>query len=397
VWGRCVHFSHLTAAAVGMPSERRIYCSATLIDGQEAAGLHHPTAVAVLPSGDLVVSDASSRVMLVSSDGKWKKTLGCFGTGSTFGLAVAGKGPDEHLFVADTHYNRIHKVRLSDSFTMATATKVGSRTTMGPLTLRQPHGLAVAGDILYVADCENHRIVAFSAASVAPPKVAAGEVPPAVELQWLFTLGSMGREPGSYQYPKGIAVLDRSDDDNDSQVGGASDHELFVCDSRNHRIQCVSGDGRFLRALGGRLDQRGAGTARGRSTPDDGAGLFSYPSSVALSAEAELVFVADHRAIHVLTLNSLSPAIVVGHAQPSSTLLVPAQLPPSHVATPFALSTVPGRGLSPQQLYVAEYSEHALCEITLTRGDIDVQPQKPSRLVGHNPVAWFTAGHDRCP
>jgi predicted membrane-bound mannosyltransferase/DNA-binding beta-propeller fold protein YncE len=82
-------------------------------------------------------------------------------------------------------------------------------------------------------------------------------------------IGTAGSEAGQFQYPHGIAV--------------AADGSLYVADSRNHRIQHLSADGKVLQIWGSFADIS-KGAAPG--------GTFNEPWDVAVAPDGS-VFVAD--------------------------------------------------------------------------------------------------------
>jgi hypothetical protein len=87
--------------------------------------------------------------------------------------------------------------------------------------LRGASAIAIGADGLrYVADTEHHRIVVFDATGA-----------------MVRTWGRFGREPGVFQYPRGLAFDRRG--------------MLLVADWGNHRIQRFRPDGRFLGQFGG--------------------------------------------------------------------------------------------------------------------------------------------------
>ena len=72
---------------------------------------------------------------------------------------------DGRLFISDTNHNRILALQLSSDGTQGNAMSVIGRGAIGFIdgdfetaTFNHPHGLALAGDKLYVADMENHAI-----------------------------------------------------------------------------------------------------------------------------------------------------------------------------------------------------------------------------------------------
>ncbi len=82
-------------------------------------------------------------------------------------------------------------------------------------------------------------------------------------LQPIAVLGKAGKGPGEFDSPKGVAV-DR-------------DGNIYVADSRNHRVQKLDPDGRPLASIGG---------------PGEGPGQFNEPWGVAVGADGS-VYVAD--------------------------------------------------------------------------------------------------------
>ncbi|MCX6080009.1 MAG: TIGR03663 family protein [Chloroflexi bacterium] len=84
-----------------------------------------------------------------------------------------------------------------------------------------------------------------------------------------FVMGTLGAEPGQFNSPRGIAF--------------APDGSLYVADSRNHRIQHLSADGKVIKVWGTFADQS-AGNAP--------IGTFNEPWGVAVSPDGS-VYVSD--------------------------------------------------------------------------------------------------------
>jgi len=345
--------------------------------------LQFPTSVAVMSTGELAVADGSSRVVIMSTDGKWKKTIADFGNYTygavhhPLGIVMQGSGTDEMMYIVDTQNNRIQKVRMLDSTMQAHARQVVHRHAIpGPLKLGQPHGAALAGAVLYVSDTQNHRVVAYSTASANRSRAMAEVGVQPGELQCLSAFGAKGRELGNLQYPKGIAVR---------FIGTQGEHEIIVCDSRNHRLQCFTPQGQCVRSVGGRHGQTGAGPSGGRGE------MFAFPLEVAVSPNGQYIVVADQQTITVLTADGLSPVTIVDPSQPrgpptlGGTPLLSARLPyPTATRAPFAGFGVAPLGAGPGfLLYVAQYATHRLVEYTLHPQDLDkclAAPQKPTQL-----------------
>ena len=370
-----------------MHRERTIECPAITINGRTAPAIQFPTALAVTASGDLIVADGSSRIFLISKDGAFKKTIAEFGRAAgevrhPMGVAVSGTGADECAWVADTQNSRLQKVRLVDGQVQAVATNVRHRPTApGPLTLGEPHGVAFAGPLVYVSDTQHHRIVVYETST--PPRSKAMEQAGmgAATLPCVLAFGTKGREPGCFQCPRGVAVrMCASGDADDDEA----EHEILVCDSRNHRLQCFNPRGECVRGVGGRSGLRNAGCAGGPS------GLFAFPMEVAVSPDGEHVVVADQRAITILT-SALAPVTIVDQSQPThapsvgGTPLLSARLSyPTATRGPYAAFGVAPHAAGPGfMLYVAEYSTHQLREFALRPEDLDRRqplPVKPTQF-----------------
>ena len=84
---------------------------------------------------------------------------GRLGEGSLSGPRGVCLGPSRSLFVADTGHNR---VLVFDLDTGEVVQKIGGPAP-GSLggSFREPHGVGVHGDLLYVTDTGNHRIQRF--------------------------------------------------------------------------------------------------------------------------------------------------------------------------------------------------------------------------------------------
>ena len=330
---------------------------------------------------DLLVLDGSNRLYVMDKQGVARKTIGGPGTApgdflNARGLAISEDG--EYAYVADTGNNRIQRFRIHDSQLQAIAggkPRPGMQHAsygLGSLpggefkpkrfaleSLDQPHGIAIHGDRLFVCDTWNHRVVVLSTALptnfVGLARATSDEVPVIPELQALKYWGTKGRDTGCFQYPKGIAI-----DPGDANLGIAP--EVIVADTRNHRLQCFTLDGKFTRGVSGERNESSSGMP-GRMK---GSQLFSFPSSVHVSTQSgRHVFVADQRAIVVLNLATLEPTCVLALSNPSRQRSArPATQSPATLCGHMAPMQ---KGVPPTLLlYVAEYDEHAVREVVLT-------------------------------
>lgn len=166
-----------------------------------------PVNAKVDSTGQLWVLDSTNSRLTRSADGTSAgEGWGGVGAGNTEfrnpeGLAVSG----EDVYVADTWNHRVSR------FTRAGEWKGAVSGFMGP------RGVAVGKDgAVWVADTGNQRVVKYDAA-----------------LQKEEFVGKPGSGPGEFQGPVGIAV-------------GPSG-TVYVADTGNRRIQALDPNGKFLR------------------------------------------------------------------------------------------------------------------------------------------------------
>jgi sugar lactone lactonase YvrE len=225
--------------------------------GQRGGGvLRFPQTVAIGPDGSVYVADQSSSVVQVfDPGGTFKREVGIAGTrpgelGSVGSIAVAG---DNTLFVAEGT-NRIDRFdaggTLINSFGHG-GDGVGEFRfgAGGGNDAPAGGGLAVSGNLLFVADSFNDRIQRFNLD------------------------GSGGAEivsPGRLAHPRGLAV---------------NGQRLLVADDKHHRIVVFDTGGRYLSTF-----------ARG---PGARPGQLNAPFGIAVDRQGR-VFVADdlnHRVV----------------------------------------------------------------------------------------------------
>jgi YYY domain-containing protein len=173
------------------------------------SGMKEPRGVAVDGRGRLWVADfGNSRLRIFDalggSLGGWGgRGSGTFGLREPSGVAVR----DDVVYVADTWNGRVQ------SFTIEGKWKAAARDLFGP------RGITVAPDgTVWVTDTGNKRLVAFDS-----------------ELKQLRTLGRLGTGPGEFSDPVGIAA--------------GRDGSLYVADAGNQRIQVLDKNGRFVRQI----------------------------------------------------------------------------------------------------------------------------------------------------
>lgn len=161
--------------------------------------------------------------------GSWGRAAGQFREPG--GLAVAG----EFLYVADTGNDRVQRISLADGSALASGTR-----GHGAGQLLRPSDVAVdeAGNV-YVSDTGNHRIVKLDR-----------------ELNFLMAWGDFGPHPGFFAEPDGLAWRDG---------------ELHVVDTDNHRVQVFDAQGKRSHEWGLHA-----------LLPREGDGKLHYPRKIAL-------------------------------------------------------------------------------------------------------------------
>ena len=125
--------------------------------------------------------------------------------------------------------------------------------------LNEPRALALAGDRIYIADTDAHRVVVLDQSG-----------------KPVLTWGNRGDQNGQFKDPSGIAVDEQGN--------------VYVVDGGNGRIQVFDGSGAFLRGFGA----KGSGPKQ-----------FSNPGGI--SVAQGLLYVADagNSRVQVLTTGGI--------------------------------------------------------------------------------------------
>ena len=184
-------------------------------------------------------------------------------------------GAGNTLYVADFDNHRIRKVTIDPANLTAAATQVSTiagGSTAGNVNdatgtnarFNKPMGLAVSEDetTLYVADSGNHRIRAIDLASTAVTTIAGS--------------GTPGHADGTgtaaqFNIPSGLAV---------------SGDTLYVADNVNHRIRAIDLTSKAVTTIAG---DGTAGHANGVGTN----ARFRNPLDIAVSEDKKTLYVAD--------------------------------------------------------------------------------------------------------
>ena len=224
----------------------------------DASGTRDPDQQA--PAGPYVyVADQHSFwVQKFTADGRFVRRFGGYGSepghfgatsvsaspttgtvGGIGGLAVDAGG---RVYVLDSFNARVEHFGAGGEFQGQFGT-FGSAP--GELNPGINGGLALVGDELYVGDQDNHRVQRFHLGEDGRP-----DGPPIV-------FGARGSAPGQFDFVPGLSV------------DPGREHDVFVADDRNHRIQRFSAGGAF-EALAGTL---GSGPGQLRNPYDTGIDL----------------------------------------------------------------------------------------------------------------------------
>ena len=126
---------------------------------QTITGINKPMYIAFSDNGDMFVTSSSDHYIHVyDSSGKKKTTIGSGGSGelqfqSPYGIAISG----EVVYVAENEGNRIHKLTTGGEF-LGTFGQKGFDVGQ----FNGPHDINISSEgKVYVADTENHRIQVF--------------------------------------------------------------------------------------------------------------------------------------------------------------------------------------------------------------------------------------------
>ena len=237
-----------------------------------AAKFRYPVGVAVQGDSLFVADEFNHRIRKIILSTQVVTTVAGGGTAgfadgtgtaakftSPYGVAVQG----DSLFVADRANNRIRKVILS---TQVVTTVAGDGTrdfldgTGTAAKFDRPYGVAVQGDVLFVADSDNNRIRKIILSTQVVTTVAGDGT-----ADFLDGTGTAAQ----FNNPSGVAV---------------QGDILFVTDRNNNRIRKII------------LSTRQVTTVAGDGTKDflDGTGTtarFHYPRGVAV--QGDILFVGD--------------------------------------------------------------------------------------------------------
>jgi thiol-disulfide isomerase/thioredoxin len=196
-------------------------------------------------------------------------------------------GPDDTIFVADSGHNRILQISLEGKVleTIGKGSRGFENGGYQDAAFNEPHGLALLGNILYVADAKNNaiRIIDLLERVVS---TAAGNG----ELDYYFYDERWG-EPVHPNSPWDLAI----GADQQMYIASAGNHQVLRMDLRTEQVFRFAGSGREALANG--------------PLPEAG---FNQPSGLALKDHLLYVADAEASAIRVVDLKNESVSTLIG-------------------------------------------------------------------------------------
>lgn len=268
-----------------------------------AARFNGPAGIAVATNGDVYVADSANHtIRKITSAGVVTTLAGSAGAaGNTDGMGSAAQfdGPQgvalnaagDMLYVADTNNHTIREIGLADASVTTLAGAAGTpgfanAATGDQVRFYAPVDLAVVGDSVYVADLENHVIRAVNAAT--------------------------GETTTFAGYPQATGATDGTGTAarfNQPSALVANSTHLYVLDTNNHTVR------RIDRTTAAVTTAAGLAGTSGNADGIGSAARFNAPSGIALFPSGDLAIVDTEN--HTLRLGRL-PAAPVITAQPQS-------------------------------------------------------------------------------
>ncbi len=210
----------------------------------------------------------------------------------SLGLSFPGKiiaSKDGRIFVADSGHNRIVATNASGELlaVIGSGAPGSSDGAFEEASFFNPQGLALAGDMLYIADTDNHLLRAANLKDRSVSSVAGTGV------QGHVRSGSGPSLKTPMNSPWDLAVLP----DGKLLIAMAGSHQLWAFDPKSSVLSHFSGDGH-------------EGIADGSSSSSS----FAQPSGLALSSDASALYVADSEvsAIRAVSASSGEARTLVG-------------------------------------------------------------------------------------
>ena len=202
---------------------------------KEKDHLDRPFGLCLDDAGNLIVTDTGAGAVCLVNFAK-KKWLRFDSVGKTrFKTPVAAARHGQVIFVADSELGKVIAFNEKGKLQLEISQE-----------LERPAGLVFLRDKLYIADSQRHQVFVCDSRGKLVSK-----------------FGKRGRGPGEFNFPTHVAADARG--------------HVYVTDSMNHRIQVFDANGAYLREFGG---------------IGDGPGFFSRPKGVAVDTLGH-VYVVD--------------------------------------------------------------------------------------------------------
>ncbi len=194
---------------------------------------------------------------------------------------------DNNVYIVVYGYHCISVFDQNGSNVRTIGTAGGTGTADGQFS--NPYGIAVKGDIMYVADTSNNRIQKLT-----------------LDGKFISKFGSSGSGNGQLNYPRGIAI---------DNVG-----RVFVSEAKNQRVSVFQSDGEFSHHIQGNAADNSAlvspwglafdnegnlhvadyssnsikvFTPEGNFVSQYGSGIIQYPAGIAIDDEG-FTFIGEH-------------------------------------------------------------------------------------------------------
>ena len=190
---------------------------------------------------------------------------------------VLADAASDRLFIADSNHNRVVVVRLSDGTVLDVIGGGAEGLTDGAFeraTFRNPQGMALAGDTLWIADTENHAIRRASLSKRTVETVAGTG-----EQARMFNVGGVGMAV-PINSPWDLLVHDGA-----LYVAMAGFHQIWRMDLKTWRLDPYAGSGREDRFDG---PHARAALAQPSGLASDGARLYVADSEVSAIRTVDL-------------------------------------------------------------------------------------------------------------
>src|SRR4051812_47244387 len=192
-------------------------------------------------------------------------------------LAFPGKiladAAGERLFISDTNHNRVVVTRLDGAllYTIGSGARGHADGNFEQASFHRPQGLALDGDVLYVADTENHLIRRAD-----------------LKARSVETIAGTGQQSRDYSVGAGPARSTPLSSPWDLQLVGralyvamAGPHQIWKLDLTTREVSVFAGTGREARNDGRRLGD----------FADESVATFAQPSG--LASDGKTLYVAD--------------------------------------------------------------------------------------------------------